>query len=223
MKKEIPNKGLIMVALIVSALALFNIFLFITQLDITGGASSGEGYVNVTVFTATDISISVSAINFSATNPGQSRNSYNSSDVIDCDADDHCGLNITNDGTSFINITIRETTNLFTSSNYDAAQHFTYNVTMKDPEYTTSYGGKCNCSTGYSQGHKGPDDNGQTGQWRAIPRSSAEVAICYLNNTNTPDDENRPDIAVVEINITAPTDETAGVKSGVLTFTAIAA
>ena len=210
-------------SLIAIILSVFSIFLSIGKLSITGGSSSG--YINVTVMEGIDISIGITSINFSATVPSQSRNSYNASDVQDCDADNHCGFNITNDGTTFINITIRETDSLFSSSNYDAVQHFSYNTTMKDPLYTTAYGSKGNCSTGYDQGFKGPDDNGQTGQWRAIPSSSAEVAICYLNDTDVASDgidDHRPDIAVIEINITAPSDEPTGTKSGILTFTAVA-
>lgn len=224
MKKEVQNKQIILITLIAIILSLFSILLSVTRLEVITGASSS--YTNVTVSAIVDISISTSSIEFIATNPGKTRNSYNSSEVKGCDTDNHCGFNITNDGTRFINVTIQETESLFGSSNFDATQHFTYNVTMKDVLYDTAYGADGNCSTGYDQGFKGPDDNGQWGEWRAIPHSSEEVAVCYLNHTdNSPDgvDDHRPDIAIVEINITVPTNEATGSKTGTLTFTGISA
>lgn len=228
MKKEVSDNQLIIIVLIAISISLFSILVSITRLDITGALSSGEGYVNVTVMTVVDITIWTSMVNFTAANPGQSRNSYNASEIQNCGADNHCGMNITNDGTMFINITIYESENLFESSNYDNKSHYLYNVTMQDVEYTTSYGTDGDCSTGYDQGLKGPDDTGTTGQWRAIPRNSgnAEVAVCYFNYTDTsPDgnDEHRPDLARVEINITVPSDEPTGSKTGTLTFTAVSA
>lgn len=222
MRKEVSTNQLITVILVAIALSMLSIVLSITRPSFTAASSSGEGYVNITVSAVTDVSIGVDSINFLATNPGKSRNSYNASDVKDCSADNHCGFNMTNDGTTFINITIQETVALFEGSSYEAIQHFTYNVTMQDPFYTTAYGSKGDCSTGYSQGLKGPDDNGQTGQWRAVPRSSSEVAICYLNYTDDSEGEDRWDTARIELNITVPDDESTGSKTGTLTFTAVA-
>ncbi len=228
MKKEVSDKQLIITILIAISISLLSILISVTRLNITGASSSDTGYVNITVLSAVDLTIRVNAINFSATNPGKTRNSYNASDTQDCTADSHCGFEMINSGTKFINITIYESENLFDSSNYDNKSHYSYNTTIQDIDYDTAYGANGNCSTGYDQGLKGPDDTGATGQWRAIPRDSddAEVALCYLNYTDTPpdgNDEHRPDTARVEINITVPADEPAGDKEGTLTFTATAA
>jgi len=223
-KKEIPIYRLTTIALFTLVLSILSIFLCSTRLGITGlTTTTDKGYINVTVMFHTEISLGLNSTVFKAANPGQTRNSYNSSEMENCYADNHCGLNVTNDGNVFINITILETENLFDSGTYNASQHFTYNVTMQDLDYVNGYGGKGDCSTGYSNGLPGPDSNGRTGQWRAVPRDSEEVAICYLNSTSTPEDDNRPDIARVELNITVPTDESTGLKSGTLTFTASSA
>lgn len=229
MKKEVSDNKLIIIALIAISISLLSILISVTRpYIITGASLSDEGYVNVTVLSVVDLTIQMNTINFTATNPGKTRNSYNASDTQDCTADNHCGFNMTNDGTRFINITIYESENLFDSSNYDNKSHYLYNTTIQDIDYDTAYGAKGNCSTGYDQGPKGPDDTGATGQWRAIPRSSdnAEVAVCYLNYTDIPpdgNDEHRPDTARVEINITVPSDEATGSKTGMLTFTGISA
>lgn len=225
MKNKAADNRLVLITLIAVSLSLFSLFLSFTRLSITGVATEAS-YVNLTVIPSIEITVWADSIRFTAAQPGQSRNSYNSSEMENCGTDNYCGINITNDGGISINITIQETENLFTGSTYNASAHFLYNTTMSDPFYTTAYGENGDCSTGYSKGLPGPDDNGQTGQWRAIPKTSSEVAICYLNYTDEPPDgnpEHRPDMAIVEINITVPTDETTGSKTGTLTFTGVAA
>lgn len=228
MKKRASNNRLAVIALVAFVLSLFSLFLSVAKIGITGAADVGEGEAEVKILTTTSITVWTTTINFSATHPRQSKNSYDESDVQNCDTDNHCGFNITNDGTEFANITIQEIGNLFSGGSYNAAQHFTYNVTMKDPLYTTGYGGEGNCSVGYSKGLKGPDDNGEVGQWRGVPRGfeNIEVAICYLNYTDVASDgidDHRPDLAVVEINITVPADEPSGRKKGILRFIAVEA
>jgi hypothetical protein len=147
--------------------------------------------------------------------------------TVPCTTDNHCGMNISNDGSAFINITIQETERLFESGTYDANANFLYNVTMQDPNYgTAEYGGDGNCSVGYDQGLSGV---GGVGHWRGVPFGSAEDAVCYLNFSDTlggaaiESSFTRPDVARIEFNITVPNDEPAGVKAGMLTFTAVAA
>jgi len=222
--EEISDKKLFIVTIIAIILSITGLIFSIIRADITGASSAGYSDVNVTIGETTDITIWRSTIEFRPTKPGETKNSYNFTHVENCYAGtSSCGFNLTNEGNVFINITIQETSNLFSSGNFSAVKHFTYNVTMKDPMYISGYGGLGSCSTGYSSGLKGPDDSGQTGQWRAVPRTAAEVAICYLNYTNEAPDgdpEHRPDIAVLELNITVPDDESVGEKSGSLTFTA---
>lgn len=217
MKKEAQNT-LIIITIIAITLSVLSFSLSITKMMTTG---AGVGYINVTVSSVVDITIGTNSINFTEASPGETRNSYNASEVYNCGADNHCGFNITNDGNRFANITIQETEALFDSASFSATKHLTYNITMQDLDYATGYSGKNNCSTGYDLGLKGQDDSGQTGQWRAIPRTDSEVAICYLNCTDEPPDgnqDNRPDTARVELNITVPDDETTGSKVGTITF-----
>lgn len=242
MKKEFSDNQLILISLIVIALSIFTILLSTGKLGITG-ASTEQGYVNVTVPTSAAITLHTVSINFSTTLPGVAKNSYASADVstreyggthMPCDVDNHCGINITNDGSVFINITIQATEALFTSGSYDADTHFLYNVTMQDLDYSGNgngpnvYAGRDNCSVGYDGGLSGV---GGVGHWRGVP-TSTEVAICYLNYTDTlgactKTGEERtgnsdicPDIARVEFNITVPGDEGGGDKAGTIQFVA---
>lgn len=229
--KKFSNNTLLMIAVIAIAISLCIIVLpFGDKLALTG---LDVAYVNVTVPSTAEITVWTTSINFTGTNPGDSKSSYSAADVdsregMPCTTDNHCGMNITNDGSVFINITIQETENLFDSGSYVANTHFVYNVTMQDPLYTTAYGASGNCSVGYAQGLPGLSG---WGDWRGVPRASSENAVCYLNNTDNGgacttghlgDTDVCPDVARVEFNITVPGDEVAGDKAGTITFTAIA-
>lgn len=236
--KEFSNNTLFIIAVIIIAISLFSIALpFGEKLGITGmaGTTSAEGTVNVTVPSTASLTVHTKSINFTETPIGSSKTSYLAVDVdtncdalncIPCDADNHCGMNVTNDGTSdtFINITIYASEALFTSGSYLANSHWLYNVTMQDPGYTTDYGAKGNCSVGYDQGLSGV---GGWGNWRGVP-TVAEHGICYLNASddlgsgNTESSDTRPDVARVEFNITVPEQEGSGDKAGTITFTAVA-
>jgi len=230
--KELSNNTLILIAVASIVISLFNIFLSFGG-GITGwGTVSDVGFVNVTVISAAEITVHTKSINFTSASVGESLTSYaatnvSTTDLLPCDADNHCGMNITNDGNIVINITIQESENLFDTGGYVANAHFLYNVTMQDPGYTTNYGANGNCSVGYDMGLPGV---GGVGYWRGVPRGAAEVAICYLNASNTlggaeigQSSDTRPDVARVEFNITIPGDEPPGEKAGTITFTAIAA
>lgn len=241
--KEFSNNQLIIIAVIAIVVSLFSIFIsFGGKLSITGmiGGTNGIGYVNVTVPSTAAITVWITSINFTGTNPGASKTSYAQADVdstegLPCETDNHCGMNITNDGSSFINITLYESERLFDSGSYDNRTHFLYNVTMQDPDYgTATYGANGNCSVGYDRGLPGIDGT-TTGQWRPVPDNilTKEDAVCYLNNTDTlgtictashtGNTDVCPDIARIEFNITVPDDEPAGDKAGTLTFTAVGA
>ncbi|MCG2717688.1 MAG: hypothetical protein L6408_02485 [Nanoarchaeota archaeon] len=217
MKKEISNNQIVLIAFIAISLSIFSIFLSFGNLGITGAASTGVGYTNVTITETTDITVVRAQINFTDSNPGESKNSVESDDVdASCTTDGECGINITNDGSATINITMTNTENLFSSASLVYAQHYVYNITMGDS--TTDYVRDNRCSTGYvNTTATGNSGLALTGSWRAMPAQGAgEVAICCLNYT---DDH---DWAQVDINITVPGDEPAGIKSGTITFTAIA-
>lgn len=236
MKKEVSEKQLIIIALVAIVLSIFSIFFSIGKLGITGAlTTSGTGYVNVTVPAAAGIELYINEINFTNTQPGDTKTSYESDDVstrgeggthLPCGTDNHCGMNISNTGSTFINITLYEssTDTMFSSGTYDKDKHFLYNVTMQDPDYAkdVTYGGKDNCSVGYDGGLAGV---GGVGYWRGVP-SSAEVAVCYLNYSDTlggattESSDTRPDVARIEFNITVPNDEGSGDKGAAIIFTA---
>lgn len=240
MRRGFSDDQLVLILVIIIALSIFSILSSLGKLGIFGmaGAASDTGYVNVTVSPTAEILVSTKSINFTGSEPGETKTSYAAADVetieqggnhIPCNDDNHCGINITNEGTGFINITIQESTTdpLFTSGTYSANTHFLYNVTVQDPNYGTTadpYAGKGNCSVGYDNGFQGV---GGTGYWRGVPRSSSEVAVCYLNSSDTlgaattESSDTRPDVARIEFNITIPGDEPAGDKGAAITFTAI--
>lgn len=208
MKKRISKNYLIVIAILAMTSSVFSLFLFLGKFDITGASSTGIGYTNVTVLETTDITVVRGLINFTATSPGVSKDSTQSSHLYQCDTDLKCGINITNDGSIAINISIENTEALFDSGTIDNSKHYLYNITLGDnsTDYTS-----VDCSTGGSQGLQ------LTGSWRAMPDELAsEIAICCLNQTDSHDS------VQVDINITVPDDEPAGVKSGTITFTASA-
>jgi len=246
MKKGEIDNVLVLVVLITISLSVLSISLSMTKLGFTGLATTADvGYVNVSVKPTVDMTIWNKAINFTSTFPDDSRTSYSESDVetigldgAPCTTDYHCGFNISNDGSHFLNISILLTDELFATGGYDNTKYLLYNVTMQDLDYEGGYSGRGNCSTGYANGLRGPDTlQGQWGQWRAVPSqaggnisgeftATGEVAICYLNMTDTAPDgnpEHRPDVARVDINITVPSGESEGPVGGAITFTASSA
>jgi len=228
--KKLSNNRLFIAAVISIIISMFSIFLSFGG-NITGfGSYMEEGYVNVTVYSAAQITVHTKSINFTGGAGGDTKNSYEAvyvetTDGLPCNTDNHCGMNISNDGSVFINISIYESEQLFDAGTYTNSKHFLYNVTMQDPGYTTNYGANGNCSVGYDMGLPGV---GGVGYWRAVPDAN-EVAICYLNYSDTlggaeiESSNTRPDMARVEFNITIPNDEIPGDKVGTVTFTAASA
>lgn len=227
MKKKVSDNQLILVVVIAVIISSFSLLLSLAKLNLTG-AYTEEGYVNITVGTVVEITFLVDTVNFTATKAGVSKNTYNVADLESYDPmwsvwTGSYGLVLINDGTNFINVTIREDENLFDSNNFNSQEHFNYNITMNDQSYTTAYGGKGSCSTCYENGL--PCVEG----WRAIPRSpTTEVAICYLNYSGEPACPRiptgrcyRPDITMIELKIKVPDDEEAGEKLGSLNFVAV--
>ncbi len=211
MKKEFSTNNLLIIAFIAIGLSLFSLLLSLNKLEVTGAASTGAGYTNVTVIEATDISIVRAQINFTDANPGDTRDSHESDHVNQCTIDNECGINITNDGSVDINITLENTDDLFESATLDQSIHYLYNITLGDnsTDYTA-----VDCSTGGSRGLQFNGTNGDSG-WRAFPpQGGSEVAICGLNSTDGHDS------VQVDVNITIPGDEAAGIKSGTITFSA---
>ncbi|MDD5332015.1 MAG: hypothetical protein PHE43_04340 [Candidatus Nanoarchaeia archaeon] len=206
--KEASNKLLMTLAVFAVTISLVGIYTSFTSEKIsliTGGAT---GSVNISINSSLGITMISSDINFTTSNPGDSRTSYEQDDLEgeSCSADYLCGFNITNDGSVLMNITIQETENLFDSASFVNTKHLLYNTTHEELGYAAAAPGS-GCSVGY------PGGFGE-GYWRALPRASAEVAVCALNFTDG------SDAVRVDLNVTVPTDEPPGQKLGTITFLA---
>ena len=213
MKSPLTTNQLVTIALVAIFLSLFSMGLSFGKFGITGAASTGVGYTNVTVSAATDITVVRAQINFTDSNPGETRDSHDSTQINECSVDSECGINITNDGSVEVNISMENTNNLFDGSSLVNSKHYLYNITFGDNNTAFT---SVDCSAGGSRGLQ--FDDPAYGSFRQMPAESAsEVAICYLNSTDGHDS------VQVDINITVPGDEPAGIKSGVITFTAIQA
>jgi len=205
MKKKVSDNQLILIVIIAVVMSSFSILTSFVKLNLTGSYME-EGNVTVKVLETVELQLPISHVLFVASKPGWTRNSYEISDVINCNTAAHnptddpwtgpgmevanmyeafhsCGIIMVNEGSVFLNVTIEEFDPLFNGNSYDAATHFLYNVTMNDQNYTTEYGDKGNCSVGYDMGL--PGVNGW-GDWRPMPRGNTEVAVCYLNFEDTP-------------------------------------
>ena len=183
----------------------------------TQPSSTRYGYANVTVLATTDIEMIRDTVNFTNTNPGDTRVSTVAADVDDgATCDPYCGLLISNNGSVEVNISITNAERLFDGGSYVAASHYLYNVThygglaYNDP---LGDGSGTVCSSGNIAG------NTCDGSWWCpFPDEGLEhsTAICALNQTDG------HDMVEIEINITIPLDEPAGQKDATIKFTATA-
>jgi hypothetical protein len=208
MTKEASNNYLAIIAVLVIALSMFSILSSLEKLGITGASNVGVGYTNVTVPATTDITVVNAQINFTDSAPGVTKDSHAFADIASgCSVDATCGINITNDGSVNVNISMANTEDLFDTGSTDV--NYLYNLTFGN----NATGQRIDCSTGGSS----PGALAFTGDsgWRAMPGvGTSEVAICDLNFSDSSDS------VMIDINITVPPGEGAGIKSGTITFTA---
>ena len=118
MKKKFSNNSLavvLVIAIIFSVLITWNTLQTIED-PLTGMASVLKGTANVTISREIAISFAVSNVSFTDATTGQSRDSYASAQVNNCGTDGICGLNITNDGSVTVNITLQTTKDMFSGT-----------------------------------------------------------------------------------------------------------
>src|SRR3989344_3038184 len=116
------NNLLLLLAVIAMASLFLSIWIhFNMSASLTGLAI---GTVNVTINESVGITLSKATVNFTVSNPGDNRVSYTAGDLSiapldSCDtmqANQTCGINITNDGTVNLNISLRDAgSNIFSS------------------------------------------------------------------------------------------------------------
>ena len=218
--KEVPNNLIVLITVVAVFSLLFSFWIhFQGSSQITGLV---VGTVNVTINRTVSITLVRDTINFTTTNTGSSRDSYTAADLLSapfsaCSGRNNtqtCGFNITNDGTVIVNLTMRETGTLFSSSSYNRVRHFLYNVSVPLTARTI-------CANFYStfQPQIGTGNPSVTGvnygiistNWTPV-NSTAVTVICGLNFTNA----FGADVAAIDINITVPSDESSGSKGTTL-------
>jgi len=136
--KEVSNSVLITLAVIAITVSLVGIFASLDILPEQITARAIVGSVNVTVNGSTAFTLVTDSINFTTSNVDDTRKSTNAADVVDCTAAP-CGFNITNDGSTNINISVNITSaanDLFSSTTN--ASHFMCNVTTFDSNANVS-------------------------------------------------------------------------------------
>ena len=221
--------------LILAILALFSLGLSIwmhygNQASFTGLAI---GTINVTINESVGITLSRAAINFTVSNPGDSRVTYTAADLTSaplsaCNsmmANQTCGINITNDGSVNINVTLRDLgSNIFSSGSFARHKHFLFNVSVPISARNTI------CPNSVTNGFYNVNNTHiMTGgyvptiNWTPV-NTSAITIICGLNFSNTGYSlEMQQDVASIDFNITVPTDEPAGTKGTILVIESVRA
>ena len=192
------------------------------------------GTVNVTVNVTAGISLSRSAVNFTVTNPDNARNTYTATDltqaplsagVLGCasmESNTTCGINITNDGTVNINVTMQDTGSaIFKSGTFSRLVHFLFNVSVPYSARNTICPNSATSGNGFYNVNNTHIRTGgfvPTINWTPVNTSALRI-ICGLNFTNTGyGRELKPDVAAVEFNISVPNDESGGDKGTTLDF-----
>ena len=215
------NNLIIFLSVVALASLTFSIMFNLGNTELTGLAI---GTINVTVNSSVGVSLSRSVVNFTVTGPGMNRVTYTAGDLgaaplTTCSSRLHnstCGINVTNDGTVNINVTMQDTgSNIFKSGTFSRVQHFLFNVSVP----ISARNGVC--PNGISNGFYNINNTfnagfAPTSNWTPV-NTSAITIICGLNYTNTGyGPEVQPDVAAIDFNITVPTDESAGTKGTTL-------
>ena len=197
MSDKVSNPFFSILLGITIVLALFSAWVFITDDVPLVGLATGR--VNVTVNSTLGLSfVTNSSVNFTLSNPGDSKTSLLAANIAGCGTDRTCGFNLSNDGNVEMNISMINSDALFTSTSFSRGLHFSFNVTPMINTFNR-------CGANFY-------GNVTNNTWSGVPTSSV-VVICALNYT-------AQDTAMVDINVTVPTDETAGAKIATVTFTA---
>jgi len=194
MMRNIDNKKLMsltIVAIVLTSISIVVNMSTIEDLQIGGAATSGPGYANVSIVSVTDITIVNDTINFTSSNPGDTKES-NDSATVEPDG----GFNITNDGSVNVNISLLTNNDLFSGT--QSATTFTCRVA------NVTVGGDYNAGADSQENY-------------TDCRNSAGTLNRFVHNLNFVDGS---DDVQIHIKIVVPSDEAAGQKGADITFTA---
>ena len=193
------NNLLTLLVLVAIALSIGNIFInfdFFKPFKVsTTGLATGTATANVAQTVSISLPIDTVAFNSISVNQTNDTIDYSPSPFI-----------LQNDGTIAVNVTIGAT-DLWTGSGAgNPSQYYQFNTTRNETLAVPSEAYDFNCTAGVN----GPFCNMATA-------GSPTKVVSRLNFTSS------SDAVLVQINITVPTDESAGAKSSTVTFTGSAA
>ena len=193
------NNLLTLLVLVAIALSIGNIFInfdFFKPFKVsTTGLATGTATANVAQTVSISLPIDTVAFNSISVNQTNDTIDYSPSPFI-----------LQNDGTTTVNVTIGAT-DLWTGTGaQNPSQYYQFNTTRNETLAVPSEAYDFNCTAGVN----GPFCNMATA-------GSPTKVVSRLNFTSS------SDAVLVQINITVPTDESAGAKSSTVTFTGSAA
>lgn len=212
-KKELSNNALVVLISATILISVIGTWISINNLQpITGlpvTTTTLYGQVNVTINCTAGIGFARGNVNFTSAVPGDSRTTLTSGDL-----DNSGPFNITNDGTSLINVSVAASNIWASAQAAIPTRFFSYNVTHILTGAGVYIG---NCSLTYPNNGRfctqsGGGPNSTCGLWRQFQSSADSGAICRLNFTDGSDS------VLVHVNITVPSDEPSGRKNATITF-----
>jgi len=164
----------------------------------TGMASSLIGTVNLTVTREVAISFAVSNVSFTNALTGQTRDSIDNGDIQTgiCAGYGSCGLNITNDGSVTVNISLQTTKDMFSGTS---------------PVF------QCNLSNAASSETYWHGDSLGNASMQDCSSSAGAISP-FIANLSYKDPQ---DWAMIDFKVTVPVDEPNGLKYASVSLTAV--
>jgi len=200
-KKNKEDSGHLVLIVTVFAIA-FSAFIILSQVfkpHITGAETA---YANVTINQSVGITLVTDGINFTSAGPYDYRESNNSADI---EPDDR--INISNNGNVPINVTVRTTTDLFTSVNPATDSSFKCMIEV------------CNGIVGGAHGDLpgGCLTSPWNNTYADCDSAATATPVHAISNLTFWDGS---DSAVLDISITIPSQESGGLKQATISLIA---
>jgi len=244
--KEVPNRRLVGILIVVMFIAVAGTFFSIFKQSITGYASFGTVQITIGAISAinvnSDVNFGQSAISNDinnltsvSTEAADNYGDFNNCSVIDGGVDnptqDCTGIEVENQGTSNLNITMIATANVSTFyNNENAGANFTFavldgNRTKNETAMQIMGAGneaigpnnascQINGNTGTSISPSGSYLNGSWMNWTVIPAVDEYLICGNLSSTTATNNT-----ITIEFNLTIPYNQPAGELSNTFTFT----
>jgi len=192
--------AILVVAIIFSVLFTMNT-LNKLEAPVTGKATSLIGTANITISREVSISFAVANLSFVDSYAGSTLDSYNASAVNNCATNGACGLNITNDGSVNVNISLQTTADMFSGTS---------------PSFLCNLSNNNGAAVYYGPGATGMTSAGNTTMQNCA--SGVGSLAAFVSNLSF---RNPTDWAMIDFKVTVPVDESAGYKLASVTFSAV--